>query len=464
MRIIFIQPNYASAVKKVLGEAAYPLGFGYLASVLGEKNEIKVIDALSLDYSLDGVGSEIKRFDPDVVGVTATTPSIYEAYGVARIAKEINSDVKTIIGGPHATFTAKETLKECKHLDVVVRGEGEETMRELSNAIEREEDLKDVLGITFREDDKIVETGDRPLIKNLDEIPFPAYDLLPQSKFDGRRYAVMMTSRGCPFKCIFCSSSLLCGKVWRGRSPENVVEELRILKSRGIDEIEFLDDTFTLNGKRVEKICDLIEKEKLDVSWSCSSRVNTINKGMAEKMKEVGCHTVYMGVESGTEKILKIISKGITLKEAEKAVKLVKEVGLNSVCSFVLGVPGETAETMKKTITFAKKLNPTFAQFTLATPYPGTRLFEIAKEKDYLLTKDWSKYTTLDPVMKIPGVAAKQLKNTLTKAYIKFYFTPLKIFEQLKERRFSIIKKAISAAYDHMKSRGQEADEQWNSL
>jgi len=456
MRTMFIQPNYPSVVRKVLGEAAHPLGFGYLVSVLRERNEVKIVDALGLDYSPDEVVSKIKKFDPEVLGLTATTPSIYKAYDVARITKDINPDIKTIIGGPHVTFTAKETLKECEHLDIVVRGEGEETVRELSDVFEKEGDLKSVLGITFRDNGKIIETADRPLIKNLDEIPFPAYDLLPELKFDGKKYAVMMTSRGCPFNCIFCSSSLLCGKTWRGRSPENVVEEMRILKSRGINEIEFLDDTFTLNRKRVEKICDLIKREKLDISWSCSSRVNTINREMAEKMKSVGCHTVYMGVESGTERILKIISKGITLKEAEKAVKMVKEVGLNSVCSFVLGIPGETIETMKKTINFAKKLNPTFAQFTLATPYPGTRLFEIAKEKGSLLTKDWSRYTTLDPVMKIPGIAAKELKSMLTKAYIKFYFTPRKILEQLKDGRFSIIKKAFSAAYEYMKSQGRE--------
>lgn len=357
MKIILIQPNYPSIVRKVLGEVAHPLGLGYIASVIRDEHDVIILDALNLDYTDEEVTDDIKKFDPDAIGITATTPAIYEAYNVAKIAKTINPDITTIIGGAHATFMAREVLEECPYLDIVVRGEGEETIQEVLHILEKKKDLSKISGITYRQNGKIIETEDRPLIKDLDTIPFPSYDLLPKLESNGVKYGVMMTSRGCPFKCTFCSSSLLGQKRWRGRSADNVVEEIQFLESRGIKEIEFLDDTFTLNSQRVIDICDRIKEEKIDLSWSCSSRVNTIDKEMAEKMKEVRCHTIFFGVESGT---------------------------------------------------------------------------------------DW--------VMKILDISTEKLKEMFTRAYLKFYLRPSKILEQLKAKRFFIIKNAVSSAIDYLRS------------
>lgn len=450
MRVILIQPNYPSVIRKVIGEVAHPLGLGYIASVIRDEDDVKILDALSMDYTDEEVANEIKKFNPQVVGVTATTPAIYEAYNVAKIAKTINPDTTTIIGGSHATFTSMEILNECEYIDIVVRGEGEETIQELLHVLEKNEDLSNVKGITYRDNGKIIETKDRPLIKDLDTVPFPSYDLLPELESNGVKYGVMMTSRGCPFKCTFCSSSLLGQKRWRERSAENVIEEIEFLESKGIKEIEFLDDTFTLNPRRVEDICNLLKKERVDLSWSCSSRVNTINKEIAEKMKEVRCHTVFFGVESGTDWVLKSIGKGISLKEAERSVQITKDLNMNSICSFILGMPEENIETINNTINFAIKLDPTFAQFSIATPYPGTKLYDIAVRKGYLLTKDWSRYTGIDPVMRILDVPTEKLKEMFTRAYLRFYLRPSKILEQLKARRFFIIKNAISSAIDYI--------------
>ena len=266
-----------------------------------------------------------------------------------------------------------------------------------------------------------------------------------------------MTSRGCPFDCIFCASSTLCGKIWRARSAENVIEELRLLSTEfGVKEIEFMDDTFTLSMRRAEKICDLLIKERneggMDISWSCSAHANTINRELADKLKRAGCHDIYIGAESGTQKVLDFIGKSTTLERVSKAVKTVKQSGLNVLTSFIIGVPGETVRMIKDTIKFAEKLNPTYAQFTICTPYPGTRLFAIAKEKGLLITKDWRRYTTVEPIMNIPGISAEQLRKLLNRAYISFYLRPRYVLSELLNRRFFIIKKAISGALDYYRA------------
>ena len=459
MKVMLIQPKSASIVKTVLGTTSPPLGLAYLASVLRPEHEVRIIDGLTLDYGAEELKRELKRYEPDVVGITATTPTIYDAYEVAALAKGFNPDIKTVIGGPHVTFTAKETLEECPALDVVVRNEGELTAKELLNCFEKNMPLKNVRGITFRQDGEIKSTESRPFINNLDEIPFPAYDLLPMNKyrFGNHRYGVMMTSRGCPFDCIFCASSTLCGKIWRARSAENVIEELRLLSTEfGVREIEFMDDTFTLSMKRAERICDLLIKERneggMDISWSCSAHANTINRELADKLKRAGCHDIYIGAESGTQKVLDFIGKSTTLERVSKAVETVKKSGLKVLASFIIGVPGETVRMIKDTIKFAEKLNPTYAQFTICTPYPGTRLFAIAKEKGLLITKDWRRYTTVEPIMNIPGISAEQLRKLLNRAYISFYLRPRYVLSELLNGRFFIIKKAISGAMNYYKT------------
>jgi len=455
MRTLFILPPSKFALREAVGITALPLGLAYLASVLEvEGQRVKIIDCPTLNYDMRSLEKEVKGFKPDVVGITSTTSTIYDAYKVAELIKEINSKAKVVIGGPHVSFTAKETLKECPFIDIVVRGEGEITTKELMLHLEKGLSLEEVKGISFRKNGKIVETEDRPFIKNLDKLPFPAYHLLPMDKYKvgKHRFANTITSRGCPFSCIFCSSSELCGRVWRARSPENVVEELKVLKSEyDVSEIEFLDDTFTLNSRRVEKICDLMIKENLNLSWSASSRVNTITQRLADIMKKAGCHTIYLGIESGSQKILDLIQKGISVIQAEKAVQIVKRADINALGSFIIGVPGETAKSIKKTIRFAKRLNLNFVQFSICTPYPGTRLYKIAKEKGLILTQDWSKYTILDPVMKTPGILGKELKKWLMRAYLSFYLRPKFLFEQIRRGDLFFFKKALKAGLNYVK-------------
>jgi len=455
LKILFITPPTQSAVKTVLGAGGPPLGLAYLAAVARDEGwEPKIIDALDEDLGFQDLARRIRDFDPDVVGVTATTSMILDAYEVARVAKEVNENILVILGGPHATFMAREVLRECPHLDLVVRGEGEETLRELLKRMERDRPPEDILGITYRKNDVIKDNPPRPLIRDLDSIPIPAYDLLPMERYvvEGIRFGAIMTSRGCPYNCIFCSSSLQFGRKWRAHGVDRVIEELKILAEKfGVKEIEFLDDTFTLNPKRVEELSKRIIQEKLDISWSASSRVNTFNYQIGSSMHRAGAHTIYFGIESGSDRTLKFIGKGISKRQSVDAVKTAKQAGLRALGSFVIGFPYETESEIKETIRFANRVGVDLAQFTIATPYPGTRLWDLAVERNLLLTRNWRKFTTIDVVMKNIYLTPQKVKKLLLWAYITFYLHPRRVIEDVFRNRGFILKRAIPAAFRFIK-------------
>ena len=454
LRILLVSPPTDSAIKKTLGVSGPPLGLAYLASVIRrEGHEVRIVDSLTEDYTFDDLRRVMRSYYPDAVGITATTSMMPDAYAVAAIAKEINPEIMVIMGGPHVTFVPDLTFQECPHVDVIVRGEGEEIIRQLLSVLQGRRKLKEIRGISYLENGVVKHNPPMPLIENLDSIPIPAYDLLPMEKYrvEGLRFGAIMTSRGCPFQCIFCSSSLLFGKRWRGHSPERVLQEIRILYDDfGVREIEFLDDTFTLNRKRARKIADMIVEEGLDISWTASSRVNTFDAETGRRMKRAGCHTVYFGIESGSQKTLEIIGKGITLQQAIDAVRTAKKVKLSPLGSFIIGFPHETEEDIKKTISFSKKVGVHMAQFTVATPYPGTKLWDLALKKNLLLTRDWRKFTTVTVVMKSFHLTAKQIQRLLGWAYISFYLRPKVILMDIIKNRGFILKKALPAAISYL--------------
>lgn len=266
------------------------------------------------------------------------------------------------------------------------------------------------------------------------------------------KFGAVMTSRGCPYNCIFCSSSLQFGKKWRAHSVDRVIEELKTLTEKfRVKEIEFLDDTFTLNPKRVEELSKKIIEEKLDISWSASSRVNTFNYQVGYSMHRAGAHTIYFGIESGSDRTLKFIGKGISKEQSLEAVRTAKRAGLRTLGSFVIGFPYETESEIKETIKFANKVGVDLAQFTIATPYPGTRLWEIALEKNLLLTRNWRKFTTIDVVMKNLYLTPQKVKKLFLWAYITFYLHPRRVIEDVFKNRCFILKRAIPAAFRFVK-------------
>lgn len=432
MDTILINPYDENAVKNGLGLISPPINLMYLGGAL----EDAFYDVGILDDDLEQLEKKeiyklLSKEDPQLVGVTATTSTIKNALEYVKLVKEVLPNCLTVIGGPHPTFMPIETLKSCPELDVVVIGEGEKTMEELTGkSVDKDNGiLMDVKGIAYRDNGNIKLNPSRELIEDLDSIPFPARHLVPFESYSTTqgKTSDMITSRGCVFNCKYCSSSRIMGKKFRTRSPENVADEIEHLMDRyKLENIAFMDDTFMLNKRRAEKIAEEINTRGLDIGFVASSRVDMVNKGLLEKLKSAGLTTLYYGVESGSQRILNLMKKGITLKQAENAVRSAKDVGVEVLTSFILGYPGETTEEMDKTINFSIKLNADYSQFSILTPFPGTPIYQELKKKKLLDTENWKKYTVMKSVIKYEelGLSGKLVENKLAKAYIKFYARP----------------------------------------
>jgi radical SAM superfamily enzyme YgiQ (UPF0313 family) len=405
-----------------------PLGLGYLAAVL-EKNqyEVDVIDCQALKLSYEEFKSEISKRQPNIVGMTSTTLTYKSALQTAKIAKETCPNCITILGGSHATFWDDNALQECPHLDVVVRKEGENTLLELVQRIEAGESFHDVLGTTCRMDKEIIKNPDRPYIENLDELPFPAHHLFPLSHLQkyGKVIFPLSTSRGCTFWCNFCSAVRMFGRRYRMRSPKSVADELEFLnKKYGAQQFTFYDDAFTVDQSRVQKICAEIQNRKLKIAWDCETRADMVTKDLLQQMKKAGCIAVWFGVEAGSQRVIDAMAKGLTLEKTKKAFKLAKEAGLMTIASVILGFPDETPETAWETIKFVEEIKPDDVGYYIATPYPGTPMFEYVKKMGWLKIDDFNRYDTATPIFETPTLNMKELREIRERAFQRFYLHP----------------------------------------
>jgi len=431
--VMLINPYDENAVKNALGFITPPLNLMYLASSLEEESySVKIIDDDLLQKGYENVSKQAEKLNPQLVGVTATTSTIKSALKYLELIKNILPESLTVIGGPHTTFMPYETLKNSDNLDVVVIGEGEETMVDLADhATQNIEDINDVNGIVYRDlkDGNLRTTEKRPLIKDLDKLPFPARHLVPFDSYgvSQEQTGGIITSRGCVYNCNYCSSSLIMGKKFRSRSPGNVVDEIEeLIDTYHINDIGFMDDTFMLNKKRASDIADEIKARDLDLTFVASSRVDRVDKSLLENLKSSGLKTIYYGVESGSQRILDLMKKGITLKNVEDAVKMAKDVNLEVLTSFILGYPGETEEDMNTTIDFSTKLDSDYCQYSILTPFPGTPIYKDLIEKNLIDNEDWDRYTVLKPILKYNelGLNKKLVERKLATAYLKFYARP----------------------------------------
>jgi anaerobic magnesium-protoporphyrin IX monomethyl ester cyclase len=431
--VMLINPYDENAVKNALGFITPPLNLMYLASSLEKESySVKIIDDDLLQQGYEEIANQVEKINPPVVGVTAGTSTIKSALKYLELIKKNVPEVLTVIGGPHTTFLPYETLKDSEYLDVVVMGEGEETMVELTDhSIMNNQNIGDIKGIVYRDSNsgKLRATEKRPLIQDLDSIPFPARHLVPFSDYDATQDQTggIITSRGCVYNCNYCSSSLIMGKKFRSRSPNNVVDEIEeLIDTYHINDIGFMDDTFMLNKKRASEIADEIKARDLDISFVASSRVDRVDKDLLENLKSSGLKTIYYGVESGSQRILDLMKKGITLKNVEDAVKIAKDVNLDVLTSFILGYPGETEKDMDKTIDFSTKLDSDYCQYSILTPFPGTPIYADLVEKNLIDNDEWNKYTVLKPILKYSeiGLSKKMVERKLATAYLKFYARP----------------------------------------
>lgn len=392
MRFLLINPYYA------LSETpSPPLGIAFLAGALEAAGiEVRVLDYVVFPYSKDLLARELAAFSPDIVGATSVTMTFDDAIAVIKDVRHIDPDVVTVMGGPHVTFCASETLATFPELDIIVLGEGEETVVELTHAIERGNDPRDIPGLVYRKGSETVDNGFRERWVDINALPAPARHLLPLGRYRALGMAIgMTTSRGCPFNCIFCVGRKMVGAKVRYRHPQKVVDELEYLNTLGFPQINLADDLFTANARHCIDICDEIIRRKLQVTWTSFARVDTVSREMLAKMREAGCHTVSFGVESGNAGILKTIKKGITIQQVIKAVDLCNEVGMAPHASFILGLPGETPETLNETIDFGETLKSMGVShgFHLLAPFPGTAVRERSEAYGIkILTDDWSQY------------------------------------------------------------------------
>lgn len=458
MKVLFVNPPQTASKYKFMGVIAPPLGIAYMAGVLQENNiDVEILDASAEDMDFKDVEKELLKRKPDLVALTALTPTIGRALETAQVVKETLPDSIVVMGGYHPTFNFIETLED-ENVDIVIRGEGEYIMLNLVQALENQSSLHDVKGIVFEDKNskEIVVNPEAPLIQNLDELPFPALNLLPMKKYRlldmDTHMTTMITTRGCPMQCSFCSSAAMHGKKIRERSVENIVDEIEYLNTNyDIDTIAFMDDTFTLKKRKVMAICDEILKRNIEIMWGCTSRVDTLDEKLLKKMKEAGCITIFIGVESADQQQLDNMCKNTTIAKIENAFKIAHKLKIRTIASVALGMPGDTKEIMNKTVKFVHKLKPNYAIYSLATPYPGTRFYKEAFEKNLIKIKDWSKYTLITPILETIDCSLNDMRKIQAKAFMKFYLRPHYIIRQflqdgpyLLKTIFGVIKTALS--------------------
>ena len=435
MKITLVNPPYPPSVHS--HPPFIPLGIAYLGAVAERAgHQVKVIDCQAEKLNYESFRSRIAEIPSDFIGATATTLLYKSAAKILTIAKETQPNATTVIGGSHVTFWDENTLKEYPSIDLIVRGEGEETLVELVERIESNADLAGVLGTTYRDRDKVRRNPDRPFIKDLDSIPFPAHHLMPLQnlRHNGKLLIPLVSSRGCVYWCDFCSTVRMFGRGYRWRSAKNVVDEMQFVHEKyGVDQVTFYDDAFSVDRNRVLQICKELHDRKLNLIWDCGTRVDMVDRELMKTMKEAGCIAVWMGVESGSEAILGAMKKSIKLEQTRQAYKIAHEVGLMTIANVVLGFPGETEETAKQTIRFVQKLNPEDVGFYLATPYPGTPMHEQVVKSGWLRETDFDRYDTAGPIFETPQLSMQKLAELRYKAYQQFYLRPGYVLHMMRK-------------------------------
>ena len=436
-KVLLLNP-YAEYARGVSRGAIYPpTGLCYIASFLTQKGiEVLVVDADMLQVKREKLLNLVAAEDPEVIGISSNVVTVKAAMDLARNIKAEFPGKTLVCGGPMPSSLPSLFLET---FDVVVVGEGELTMYEIVKG----KKLERIEGIVFKRGKKVFRTKRRKLISNLDSLPFPAWNLLIPSlkhyrvRCRRKPVAPMITSRGCPYRCVYCNKSVF-GYAYRSRTPQNLVKEIEwLLDNFGVKEIHILDDNFTLDLKRVEKFLDMVIEGRYDVSFTCQTgiRADRITERIIAKMKKAGFYRVGIGVESGDEEVLKLIGKDLKLEDVRKTVKMLKEFGIQTKSFFMLGLPGENLRKMKKTIDFALELNPLIATFAITTPFPHTKLYEyIKRHGKFLENVDEgidAGFFGRKVFYETRTVKKEDVIRCFSFAYKKFYLRPQKLLEIL---------------------------------
>jgi anaerobic magnesium-protoporphyrin IX monomethyl ester cyclase len=419
-----------------------PLSLSYLAGVLAQEGiEVKILDFLVTRYDPGKLRRELEEYRPQLVGATCVTLNYPIARRMLKVCKTFGPHIFTVIGGPHVTFALEETLLSSPCIDAIVIGEGERTLVELARAVAEDRDTHHVPGIAFADGGRVVKTSARGLIEDLDQLPLPARELLPMARYRALGTpCTVITSRGCPYSCIFCSGHRMFGPRVRFRSPGLVVDEIeKLQRDFGLAKINIVDDTFTLNHNHTRAVCEEMLRRNLKLKWSVFARVDRISDDLAQLMNRAGCEWVLFGVESADEAILKTIRKGISPEEVRRGVRIAAEAGINVFNSFILGLPGESRETVCKSLAFGDELYQKYGAkygFHMLSPLPGTEIYERAKDYGIrILTRNWARYNANEPITETAAMSTEMVKEAMS-----FY------------------NKGIEAAWDDIKNRAKDGD------
>ncbi len=456
MRVLLINPpakgtvqgNNPSFIDRERG-CNPPLGLLYLAAALDRtRHQVRVLDCQAEYLKYRELAEEVRTFAPDVAGIHTMTLTLPDVLRTAVTVKEACPSVPVVLGGPHTIFYQDETLTHSS-FDILVRGEGEKTFTELLNRLEAGDgtmskaDLSSVPGLSYKKSGSVVKTPDRDLQTNLDSIPFPAREMTPVENYYSvlartRPITTMITSRGCPYKCTFCSRPHL-GKQFRARSAVNVVDEMEVCRKMGIREFFIYDDTFTVNADRVAAICGEIRRRNLEIIFDIRARVDTVSAPLLKELKEAGCDRIHYGVEAGNDRLMEVIGKAITVKQAEEAFRLTRKAGISTLAYFMVGLPGQTRADLDDTWNLIKRLHPDFLHLTLLAPFPGSKVYTDGMQRG--IFDDFWREFVLDPRpgYRIPcweeHLTPENLNDFMEKAYRKFYLHPGRVLRQVLSLR-----------------------------
>lgn len=442
MKFSFVNPSlYDEISGKKGGYSTWPpLGILYLATYLrGMGVEVSVLDQAAKGYDVSNTVEWIIRENPDIVGFSTLSTNGRTAALLSNEVKKINPNILVVYGGYFATFNAARIFNKYPSVDVIVRGEGENTVLDLVNCFENESKLKNVRGITYRSGKGIISTPDRPLIIDLDSLPFPDRKLLDQEyqsniagiEMSNKKFTCIISSRGCVHRCRFCNCQKIARNIWRPRSVDNTLRELRLLVSEGYEQFMFVDDSFTLNQNRVIDLCRKMREEKMGVYWACEGRVDSCSYEMFREMAQAGCKILFFGIESANQRILDYYNKRITPQQSRKAVETARKAGIDIIIgSFIVGGPNETREEVNNTLTFARKLPIDFPQFNVLGINPGMDIWEELKNEGFLNEEDhWEdgvKVANIHP----NAVPLQELGLMIQDAFKDFFRSSNYLFQQ----------------------------------
>lgn len=441
----------------------FPLNLGYIASVLLKKGyEVIIFDPEVQNMDYEEIKHFLKTNKPDIVGITCTTPNFMNASDIAKMIKK-EGDTPVVLGGVHASALPVQIMRGHLEFDIITIGEGEFSFSEICDYYENKiNSLGSIDGIVYRDKSEIKITKPRKFVKDIDSLPFPARHLVDMAKYRlnvhvdlGKKSATILTSRGCPFQCTYCASYLTMGDKYRAHNAKYVIQEIEHLVNKySIQHIVMQDDTFTVNKRRVEKICQTLIDKNLNINWYCFARVDTVSKELLTLMKKSGCYSIGYGIESADETILKNIKKGITLDQCKKTIKLSNELKIRTLAFFMFGNPGETKGSIEKTIKFSKELNPDLAFFNSLVPYPGTEVYDTYYKTQFEGSERWKDFVAIgvNPVIELDNISAKDLQKYVYKAYITFYSRPQHILHLISNlRNLSELKVYIKGTYGLLK-------------